>query len=245
MIMKTQKRKLQPEPPSEEPPCGAGGGGAVVAWEKQREFVFSVSLRKYRRDQEMPEPSLRRSVLISNTLRQVEACLASPSAPPPEENQSPAPAKQQRVAEAEDWASLSTEPDFGVAPAVSSILGGLEPEPRAALRSLENIRSHPEPNAPRPKQHVRGVAGQDLMEWEAGVEAARSSYLRDVTAEDMFQDIDTSQLEAEVAVLGLRGEESPCRGAKGLPSFSSFSSPTSSLKDGLDLEHLVTMLAES
>ncbi|XP_077467209.1 SERTA domain-containing protein 3 [Stigmatopora argus] len=244
MIMKTQKRKLQPEPSSEEPPCG----GAAVAWEKQREFVFSVSLRKYRRDQEMPEPSLRRSVLISNTLRQVEACLASPSAPP-EENRLPAPAKQPRVAEAEDWASLSTEPDFGVAPAVSSILGGLDtgPEavPRSALRSLENIRSRPDPNAPRPKQQVRGAAGQDLMEWEAGVEAARSSYLRDVTAEDMFQDIDTSQLEAEVAVMGLRGEEMPCRGAKGLPSFSSFSSPTTSLKDGLDLEHLVTMLAES
>ncbi|XP_008289321.1 SERTA domain-containing protein 3 [Stegastes partitus] len=45
-------------------------------WETQRQFVFSVSLSKYQRSQELVEPSLRRSVLIANTLRQVslEAC---------------------------------------------------------------------------------------------------------------------------------------------------------------------------
>ncbi|XP_057685080.1 SERTA domain-containing protein 2-like [Corythoichthys intestinalis] len=237
MIMKTHKRKLQPDQSSEDSPCSG-----AVAWEKQRQFVFSVSLRKYRRDQELPEPSLRRSVLISNTLRQVEACLASPP-----ENSSPSPAKNQRMAEAEDWTSLSTDPDFGITPAVSSILSGLDSDasPRAALRSLENLQSCPDTGMSWLKQQVRGTHGQDLMEWEAGVEAARSSYLKDVTAEDMFQDIDTSQLESDAAALSLRAEEIPYHGAKGLPSFSSFSSPTTSLRDGLDLEHLVTMLVES
>lgn len=71
MIVKGQKRKLH-------------SGDEQVAdrsspfWENQRQFVFSVSLNKYQRSQELPEPNLRRSVLIANTLRQVslEACEA-------------------------------------------------------------------------------------------------------------------------------------------------------------------------
>uniref|UniRef100_A0A3Q2ZLQ6 Cell division cycle-associated protein 4-like n=1 Tax=Hippocampus comes TaxID=109280 RepID=A0A3Q2ZLQ6_HIPCM len=221
--MKTHKRKLQPESSDE---CPGGSCGGALAWERQRQFVFSVSLHKYQLDQELPEPSLRRSVLISNTLRQVEACRV-----PSHERAPPS------------LISLSADPDFTISPAVSSILTGLDssldasaplpqlPSPRAALRSLENL--------------------QDLMEWEAGVEAARSSYLTDITAEDMFQDIDTSQLERDMGILGLRGdgcppaEDLPYHSAKGLPSFSSFSSPPTSFRDGLDLEHLVTMLVES
>ncbi|XP_019716821.1 SERTA domain-containing protein 3 isoform X2 [Hippocampus comes] len=281
MIMKTHKRKLQPESSDE---CPGGSCGGALAWERQRQFVFSVSLHKYQLDQELPEPSLRRSVLISNTLRQVEACRV-PSherAPPslmhaPHEQlratgvqDLPSPAKCQRVAssrasfeEAEDWSSLSADPDFTISPAVSSILTGLDssldasaplpqlPSPRAALRSLENLQTFPDAGGFWLRQQVRGAHSQDLMEWEAGVEAARSSYLTDITAEDMFQDIDTSQLERDMGILGLRGdgcppaEDLPYHSAKGLPSFSSFSSPPTSFRDGLDLEHLVTMLVES
>ncbi|XP_061637544.1 SERTA domain-containing protein 3 isoform X1 [Phyllopteryx taeniolatus] len=272
MIMKTHKRKLQPESSSEESPGGGGGCGAL-AWERQRQFVFSVSLHKYQRDQELPEPSLRRSVLISNTLRQVEACRAAspdlraspalvgePTAAG--ENDLPSPAKCQRVAssgaapeEAEDWCSLSADPDFTISPAVTSILTGLDtgPDdgaphltPRAALRSLENLQACPVAGVLWPRPPVRGVHGPDPMEWEAGAEAARSGYLKDVTAdEDVFQDIDTSQLERDMGILGLRGDGRPPGDAKGLPSFSSFSSPPAPFRDGLDLEHLVTMLVET
>ncbi|XP_037123662.1 SERTA domain-containing protein 3 [Syngnathus acus] len=275
MIMKTHKRKLQSESSDESP-----GGGSAVAWERQRQFVFNVSLHKYQRDQELPEPSLRRSVLISNTLRQVEACRVSSldiraplplDHPSPEQpiansvNDLPSPAKCQRVVsgcassdDAEDWSSLSADPDFAVSPAISSILSGLDssldvsvqlPSPRAALRSLENLQACSDAGGFWPRQQVRGT--QDPMEWEAGVEAVRSSYLKDVTAEDMFQDIDTSQLERDMGILGLRNDEClsreylPYHSAKGLPSFSSFSSPPTSFRDGLDLEHLMTMLVES
>ncbi|XP_077422917.1 SERTA domain-containing protein 3 [Vanacampus margaritifer] len=282
MIMKPHKRKLQPD--SSDDSSGGGCGGAL-SWEHQRQFVFSVSLHKYQRDQELAEPSLRRSVLISNTLRQVEACqvpsldLQPPHPPvthPPHEqpiasvtNDLPSAAKCQRLAsgrasseEAEDWSSLSADPDFTISPAVSSILTGLDssldtsvspqfPSPRPALRSLENLQACTDAGGFWLRQQIRGAHSQDLMEWEVGVEAARSSYLKDVTAEDMFHDIDTSQLERDMGILGLRSDGGPpeedlvYHSTKGLPSISSFSSPPTSFKDGLDLEHLMTMLVES
>ncbi|GAA6106623.1 SERTA domain-containing protein 3 [Tachysurus ichikawai] len=39
-------------------------------WENQLQSVLNISIDKYQRDQAMVEPSLRRSVLITNTLRQ-------------------------------------------------------------------------------------------------------------------------------------------------------------------------------
>lgn len=73
MIMKGQKRKL-PSADEEVP------DRTSPFWESQRQFVFTVSLNKYQRGQELPEPSLRRSVLIANTLRQVslQAFIAPP-----------------------------------------------------------------------------------------------------------------------------------------------------------------------
>lgn len=64
MITCGQKRKL----PTEDDEVS---DRSSPLWESQRQFVFSVSLNKYQRSQELPEPSLRRSVLIANTLRQI------------------------------------------------------------------------------------------------------------------------------------------------------------------------------
>ncbi|XP_008307086.1 SERTA domain-containing protein 3 isoform X3 [Cynoglossus semilaevis] len=64
MITKGQKRKYSPEEVE-------ATDRSNPIWESQRQFVFSVSLNKYQRGQELPEPSLRRSVLIANTLRQM------------------------------------------------------------------------------------------------------------------------------------------------------------------------------
>ncbi|KAK1900082.1 SERTA domain containing protein 2 [Dissostichus eleginoides] len=82
MIMKGQKRKHPPEEVEVS-------DRSSPMWESQRQFVFSVSLNKYHHGQELPEPSLRRSVLIANTLRQVSLeAFAAPSvdmevSPPP------------------------------------------------------------------------------------------------------------------------------------------------------------------
>ena len=64
MILKGQKRKLPPEDPdhTEE---------TTAELEGQRQLVLYISLNKYQHGQVLAEPSLRRSVLIANTLRQI------------------------------------------------------------------------------------------------------------------------------------------------------------------------------
>ncbi|XP_070685900.1 SERTA domain-containing protein 3 [Pempheris klunzingeri] len=267
MIMKGQKRKLPPEDMEVS-------DTSSLVWESQRQFVFSVSLNKYQRGQELPEPSLRRSVLIANTLRQVslEACRApsvdgemsqppcsssfalqetictgvpagrhqsagmfaanSPSALP---NGPPVPLNHPSNCAAsrspgnchytasndpfsvkdEDWESMSADPDFSLSAAISSILTALDSSidgspqaaPRTPLRSLENLSGPPEGGVAWVKQGVRGYGGswgqqEECRVRESSVEAA---YLSDLTVEDLFQDIDTSLLEREMGVLGLRG----------------------------------------
>lgn len=43
------------------------------AWEYQRQSVLDISIEKFQRDLTLVEPSLRRSVLIANTLRQIQS----------------------------------------------------------------------------------------------------------------------------------------------------------------------------
>ncbi|XP_074535300.1 SERTA domain-containing protein 3 [Halichoeres trimaculatus] len=284
MIMKGQKRKLPPEEMEVS-------DRSNPFWESQRQFVFSVSLNKYQRSQELPEPSLRRSVLIANTLRQVslEAC-GAPSAewevsqPPCSSSNglltldntshcainrstpsgalsapnAPLPVRD----EDEDWGSMSMDSDFSLSAAISSILtaldstmdGSTQAAPRTPLRSLENLSGLPEGG-------VR-LGGRDCGEQQRDCRAG-SSYLSDLTVEDLFQDIDTSLLERDMCVLGLRGSGnvagdellrylppfspvSPLslnQNLKCLPSFSSFSplssssSSSSSSSPSLSLPH--------
>ncbi|KAM4566673.1 SERTA domain-containing protein 3 isoform 1-T2 [Odontesthes bonariensis] len=330
MIQKGQKRKHPPEDMEVS-------DRSSPTWENQRQFVFSVSLNKYQRSQELPEPSLRRSVLIANTLRQIslEAC-AAPSegwdvSQPPCSSSStlhategesiPTGAKHcsavtadnshtalaafpncaanrsptschfsesnvPMTAEDEDWGSMSTEADFSLSAAISSILTALDsaidtiPQatPRTPLRSLENLSAPSEGGVVWGKQGVRGQGviweqqGEGRVR-ESSMEAMRPVYLSDVTVEDLFQDIDTSLLEREMGVLGLRSGGYPAGddllrylppfslslnpNLKCLPSFSSFSplsssspasasfSSQSQVREGFELDHLMEILVES
>lgn len=321
MILRGQKRKLPPE--DEEVPDRTSPN-----WETQRQFVFSVSLSKYQRSQELLEPSLRRSVLIANTLRQVSlGDCGSPSVD--EEVAQPSfsstlQAKEQEsvstgehdhvnhsalvsspvvtlnyssdcagssssmshssesdvpmsvVDEDEDWGSMATDADASLSAAISSILSALDstidgsPQaaPRTPLRSLENLSGPVEGGVSSVKQGSRdcGVGWEQQEEFqvcESSVEVMRSSYLSDLTVEDLFQDIDTSLLERDMGVLGLRsgGGEYPAGddllqylpsfsptlssshplsfsfnpSLKCLPSFSSFSPLSSSSSSALSL----------
>ncbi|KAM4627958.1 SERTA domain-containing protein 3 [Polymixia lowei] len=76
MMTKGQKRKLPPE----DVDVWDGNG---AAWENQRQVVFYISLRKHQHGQELPEPSLRRSVLIANTLRQISLETSQAASPSP------------------------------------------------------------------------------------------------------------------------------------------------------------------
>ncbi|XP_008307084.1 SERTA domain-containing protein 3 isoform X1 [Cynoglossus semilaevis] len=271
MITKGQKRKYSPEEVE-------ATDRSNPIWESQRQFVFSVSLNKYQRGQELPEPSLRRSVLIANTLRQMslEFCNApaEDEVPPdsslsgPEEVQQESPSNKIPSAkhhpaqvvtnsssalttcsgvsslhsshyaagrnlancqwnsstvplsngdEDEEWESMSTDGDFSLSAAISSILTALdsniEESPQAVQRtpfqSLENLSRSSEGSATWVKQGVRGFVG-NLEEWdecrvrENQMEVTRSAYLTDFTVEDLFQDIDTSLLDKD-KLFGLRG----------------------------------------
>uniref|UniRef100_A0A3B4T966 SERTA domain-containing protein 2-like n=1 Tax=Seriola dumerili TaxID=41447 RepID=A0A3B4T966_SERDU len=235
MIMKGQKRKFPPEDVEVS-------DRTSPTWESQRQFVFSVSLSKYQRGQELPEPSLRRSVLIANTLRQIslEACMA------PSVDREVSPCSSSPAIQAKEWESIFTGVPAAkhhsavavtnshsaltscplvssnymsncVTTAISSILTALDstidgsPQvaPRTPLRSLENL-SRPEGSVAWVKQEVRGYGGsweqqEECRVRESNMEVMRSSYLSDLTVEDLFQDIDTSLLERDMGVLGLRG----------------------------------------
>ncbi|XP_076014695.1 SERTA domain-containing protein 3 isoform X1 [Genypterus blacodes] len=246
MIAKGQKRKL---PMDENDALHSG-----ATWESQRQFVFSVSLSKYQRGQELPEPSLRRTVLIANTLRHISldgdvAPAVQMEAPPPPpscsseftlqekeqegiltsrhsatpcENDSSALTSSPLAAgctsscptEDEDWESMSSDPDFCLSAAISSILtaldsidGGPQAAQRAPLQSLENLSGSPEVGVAWTKQGLRGYGGgwERQEECKASVEAGRSGFLRDLAVEDLFQDIDTSLLERDMGSLGVRG----------------------------------------
>uniref|UniRef100_A0A673BXX3 SERTA domain-containing protein n=1 Tax=Sphaeramia orbicularis TaxID=375764 RepID=A0A673BXX3_9TELE len=233
MIMKGQKRKLPPEDVEVS-------DRTSLAWESQRQFVFSVSLSKYQRGQELPEPSLRRSVLIANTLRQIslEPCRAPPVDMElslqslPCSSTSTVQAKDVPLcSEDEDWESMSTDPDFSLSAAISSILSSLDSTidgssqtaARTPLRALENLSD----------------GGVSALKQGLRVEAMRSSYLGDLTVDDLFQDIDTSLLERDMGGMWRGSADGHSAGddlLRYLPSFTSSQSFSLSLNQKLAVE---------
>lgn len=261
--MKGQKRKL----PVED---GEYSDGSSPTWESQRQFIFTVSLHKYQRGQELREPSLRRSVLIANTLRYISLDISAPAEHTSEPVESSLGAHHQQqmtsfhsssrshvsASVEEDWEAMSTYPDYCCSTAVSSVLfcldSSLDPlvAPRSALRSLENVG--PAAGAGL-RQSCRGQQG----------ECRTPQNSQDASVEELFQEIDAALLEQELAVLGLRGEGEELlrylpsalpHTVKCLPSFSAFCqssaahspypSPTPQ-RDGLELDHLMEILVES
>ncbi|XP_068173585.1 SERTA domain-containing protein 3 [Antennarius striatus] len=309
MIMKGQKRKFS----LEEVDVSDWDSSF---WESQRQFVFSVSLSKYQRGQELPEPSLRRSVLIANTLRQVslEACsmpsveieTSQPhwsSSPQLQESSPPTAEKHPSTAmfadsisppssctpvcsdfaasrsptcgyssasntlsekDNEDWGLMSVDSDFTLSATITSVLtaldatidGSPQSTSRTPLRSLENLSEIPGGGATCVKEGVSGHGGsweqqQESRVWDSSIDMMKSSYLSDLTVEDLFQDIDTSLMERDITAMGVRGSGNGCttgddfllylppfsstyshtlslnQNVKTLPSFSSFSSSSS------------------
>ncbi|XP_049930805.1 SERTA domain-containing protein 3 [Epinephelus moara] len=119
--------------------------------------------------------------------------------------------------EDEDWGSMSMDSNFSLSSAISSILtaldsaidGSPQAAPRTPLRSLENLSGACEGGEAWAKQGVKGCGGswEVQEEWRAldsSLEVMGLSYLGDLTVEDQFQDINTSLLERDMGMLGLR-----------------------------------------
>ncbi|XP_062861089.1 SERTA domain-containing protein 3 [Trichomycterus rosablanca] len=119
-------------------------------WENQLQSVLNISIDKFQRDQSLVEPSLLRSVLITNTLRNAKTHMEACS-----ENQNPAkkPQTYQPVhtnpAGFESDAEEDPTEDFSLSTTISAILEDLDtaldstcgpsgPQ-RAPLASVENL----------------------------------------------------------------------------------------------------------
>ncbi|KAJ7990334.1 hypothetical protein DPEC_G00299220 [Dallia pectoralis] len=226
MISKGQKRKLQDDDFS--------GGIHTGICEIQCRSLLDISLNKYYSGQDQVEPSLRRSVLIANTLKQIQPDnrplhgLVNLTGPvqaivpllPSAKLESPPDVVMSGAFSVDDledeW--MSSESDFSVSAAVGSILkdldvsidGGPQASCRTPFMSIDNI-----PGALGLKQGPRGhlssgwcSVGCRTSERVAlgGVAEVdvNYSYVSDGTLGDLLHDIDTSILEREMGTLGVR-----------------------------------------
>ncbi|KAJ8369311.1 hypothetical protein SKAU_G00093390 [Synaphobranchus kaupii] len=222
------KRKLL-----EGPEGGSAERGSVV-YESQRQSVLDISLEKFQRCQTLAEPRLLRSVLIANTLWQIqEEIRLEATAPAPTrrpcprvlgilglhpQGEGPPTASRARGPEdaGDDWMALSSEEDFSLSSAISSILkdqdtviDGSSPAARTPLGSIENLPGEVGLKQEAGAGHWRAErCGEGCRASEAGVfgsfEVMQSSYLRDVALDDLFLDIDTSAYERDATLLGAR-----------------------------------------
>uniref|UniRef100_A0AAY4E759 SERTA domain-containing protein n=1 Tax=Denticeps clupeoides TaxID=299321 RepID=A0AAY4E759_9TELE len=214
-----QKRKL---------PSDADGHGAW--WDHQRQSVLDISLDKFQRDQALVEPSLRRSVLISNTLRQIQSedLALIRSLPNPEGSLG------------DEWMSGSSEEDVSLSTAISSILkeldgavegGGLEATPphRMPLGSIENLPVFEHGAKRDPWKASRPSEDVDISHYAVPQSLAQ---------ERLVLDIHTSALEPE-------GSQELVKFLP-LPICSPYScSSGASVKELHELEHIMEILVES
>ncbi|XP_072551883.1 SERTA domain-containing protein 3 [Salminus brasiliensis] len=247
MVARGLKRKLHESD---------GGGGSV--WENQLQSVLDISLHKFQRDQTLVEPSLLRSVLINNTLRQVQSevrtSLSENGGPwkrqPPQRAQ-PEFCSQRELAPPrhsaastcslglqdmeDDFMAWSTEEDFSLSSAISAILKNLD----AALDSGYG------PSVPQrtPLASVENLTGEGKFKqsfsFNHQMESCRtidvetsssvSGGLQDATIDDLLLDIDTSVFGTDVNSFGPHTFSFPADElVRYLPSLSSSSSVPSS-----------------
>uniref|UniRef100_A0A8C7N769 SERTA domain containing 3 n=1 Tax=Oncorhynchus kisutch TaxID=8019 RepID=A0A8C7N769_ONCKI len=240
MISKGQKRKLHDD---------VVGCMRSATWESERQSVLGISLDKYHRGKALVEPSLRRSVLIANTLRQIHIENKPPSGlvnltgpVPPMVPSNPCTQRESGlgvVNSVEDMEEvwMSSESDFSLSAAVSSILKELDLA----------VDGGPGPQAPQrtPFMSIENLPG------DLGSRQAPTCYLHDVKLDELFHDIDTSVFDREMGVRALSAAASD-ELLKYLPSLSSVpsTSPSSfslnqSFRDLNELEHIMEILVES
>lgn len=208
MVAKGQKRKLHRE--------DEGGGSA---WESQLQSVLDISMDKFHRDQALVEPCLLRSVLINNTLRQVQSEVRAqveslsavkiptklkpephfPQLSPPVEHNAPLFSPNAENME-DDFMAWTSEEDFSLSSAISAILKDLDAvidagqgpcaSQRAPLSSLENLTQYP----------LRTERTSDIAS-SIKTEVMCPGYPQDVDLDKLLLDIDTSVFEPEVNLL--------------------------------------------
>ncbi|XDV29686.1 hypothetical protein PO909_032751 [Leuciscus waleckii] len=208
MVAKGQKRKLLQREVE-----GRGG-----AWESQLQSVLDISMEKFHRDQALVEPSLLRSVLINNTLRQVQSEVRAqveslsavkepdlPSGSPSTEHNAPLFSLNDENME-EDVMAWTSEEDFSLSSAISVILKDLDTvidagqgpcaPPRAPLGSIENLTGDARLTQSSSRTERTSNAVPSIKS-----EAACLGCPQDVALDKLLLDIDASVFEPEVNLL--------------------------------------------
>ncbi|XP_007251630.2 SERTA domain-containing protein 3 [Astyanax mexicanus] len=199
-------------------------------WETQLQSVLDISLDKYQRDQALVEPSLLRSVLINNTLRQVQSevrtSLTEPTSawkPQPPPRPQPEFLSQREIAPSghsasayslglqeneDDFMAWSAEEDFSLSSAISAILknldaaldGGYNPPPSTLL---------PPPPQRTPLASVENLPGDGKFKQNLGfthmMESCRTSSVgTSAVVSGIFQEstIDDLLMDLDTSVFG-------------------------------------------
>ncbi|XP_067273538.1 SERTA domain-containing protein 2 isoform X2 [Pseudorasbora parva] len=233
MLGRGVKRKLSScEDPAQDLP-----------YPQQRQLVLDLCLDKLQSCQRRAEPSLHRSVLLANTLRQIqqemrqegETCLP-PALLGPSLPHAPTPRHF---------------PDLPPVPldCPQPLTGTLSPSFPLAMAEDEEIQ-------------LGGAENETLLPSFAGEVETRSSdllfgsfeitnstsYLTDLALDDIFEDIDTSMYDSsEISVLAFPAQRSGGvdDGLKSLSSCTSNSSLQLCLSDLNDLDHIMEILVRS
>ncbi|XP_056090161.1 SERTA domain-containing protein 3 [Rhinichthys klamathensis goyatoka] len=215
MVAKGQKRKLLHRE-------GEGRGGA---WESQLQSVLDISMEKFHRDQALVEPSLLRSVLINNTLRQVQSEVRAqveslsavkiptrsqthsglepdfPSGSPSTEHNAPLFSLNDENMQEEEVMAWTSEEDFSLSSAISVI-----------LKDLDTVIDGGQGPSRAPLGSVENLTGDARLaqcplsssrteRTSIKSEAACLGCPQDVALDKLLLDIDTSVFEPEVNLL--------------------------------------------
>ncbi|XP_072126017.1 SERTA domain-containing protein 3-like [Mobula birostris] len=236
----------------------------------KRQLVLNTSLNKMQSGRALPELSLRRTVLIANTLRQIQEEIRLESSQlvsamdlevgGAEQGVPREPLPSRLTTESypasfgdglEDYMAIASDEDFSLSSAINSILRDLDlvidgspplssPQDAVETMDLGGEEGAQSSDPPRPLESVFG-----------SFEIMSSSYLVGVTLDDLFLDIDTSVCDCDVAGSVPGGRVAPPGPAedsgKSFPSCNSSSLGASpSLRTDLnDLDHIMEILVSS
>ncbi|TSR87312.1 Estrogen-related receptor gamma [Bagarius yarrelli] len=160
-------------------------------WENQLQSVLNISMDKYQRDQALVEPSLRRSVLITNTLRQARTHMEAVSeidTNPMEKFQRhhPATFSQQELAKPSGFEYMDDDfmEDLSLSTTITSILKNLETALDGSSGSSTSQRSP--------------LASMENRTGDMTSRRSLSNHLQDSILDDLLLDFDASQCKGEM-----------------------------------------------
>ncbi|XP_053470454.1 cell division cycle-associated protein 4 [Ictalurus furcatus] len=201
-----------------------------LPYPQQRQLVLDLCLDKLQSCQQHAEPSLHRSVLLANTLRQIqqEMRLEGGDAPPPT-SPSPFPPPTPRHVPELPAVSVDASPLLLPGPMSASSSSS------SSLTLAEDVQS----KAPPPVLSGEADTARSPDSLFGTFEITNStSYLTDLQLDDIFEDIDTSMYDpSEISVLAFSAPRED--GLKNLSNLQLC------LADLSDLDHIMDILVRS